>query len=301
MCIRDSRYNVVVKGIDMHEPGTLNPTYYDGIIVLSQRNEDLAFMEEVMDKNIPMVVICRTVFLDVPNVTTDESRAVEKAMDYLLENGHKNIGVIEGDPRLDSTRLRHRGWRAAAEAHGLDPERIPVEYGNYRFTSGYQAARKLLEQELTAILCFNDEMAFGAREAIVELGLKVDVYKRQRHGEPAQRPEPEAVGQAGDRIAPEGGAGIVVSVVIQTITRIPHVLPYIAELPEDIPAVFASVVLHLVLHIKWKRHVKPVQPDLIGVNLLVPEISALRAGLGLQLAVNEIDTLPVLRLSGQVV
>lgn len=168
-----SRYNVVVKGIDMHEPGTLNPTYYDGIIVLSQRNEDLAFMEEVMDKNIPMVVICRTVFLDVPNVTTDESRAVEKAMDYLLENGHKNIGVIEGAPRLDSTRLRHRGWRAAAKAHGLDPERIPVEYGNYRFTSGYQAARKLLEQELTAILCFNDEMAFGAREAIVELGLKV--------------------------------------------------------------------------------------------------------------------------------
>lgn len=48
-----------------------------------------------------------------------------------------------------------------------------MEYGNYRFTSGYQAARKLLEQELTAILCFNDEMAFGAREAIVELGLKV--------------------------------------------------------------------------------------------------------------------------------
>ena len=42
-----SRYNVVVKGIDMHEPGTLNPTYYDGIIVLSQRNEDLAFMERV--------------------------------------------------------------------------------------------------------------------------------------------------------------------------------------------------------------------------------------------------------------
>ena len=62
-----------------------------------------------------------------------------------------------------------------------------------------------------------------------------------------------------------------------------------------------QVVLHLVLHIKWKRHVKPVQPDLIGVNLLMPEISALRAGLGLQLAVNEIDSLPVLRLSGQVV
>ena len=43
-----SKYNVAVKGIDMHEPGTLNPSYFDGIIVLSQRTEDLSFMEEVM-------------------------------------------------------------------------------------------------------------------------------------------------------------------------------------------------------------------------------------------------------------
>lgn len=168
-----SKYNVVVKGIDMYEPGTLNPTYFDGIIVLSQRNEDLEFMEEVLSKGIPMVAICRAVFLDVPNVTTDEAKAMEKAMDYLIENGHRKIGVIEGNSNLDSTRLRHRGWRASMEKHGLDPESIPVEHGTYRYASGYQAAKRLLEQDLTAILSFNDEMAFGAREAIVEMGMKV--------------------------------------------------------------------------------------------------------------------------------
>ncbi|PNV62496.1 LacI family transcriptional regulator [Clostridium sp. chh4-2] len=168
-----SKYNVVVKGIDMYEPGTLNPTYFDGIIVLSQRNEDLEFMEEVLNKGIPMVAICRAVFLDVPNVTTDEAKAMEKAMDYLIENGHRKIGIIEGNSNLDSTRLRHRGWRASMEKHGLDPESIPVEHGTYRYASGYQAAKRLLEQDLTAILSFNDEMAFGAREAIVEMGLKV--------------------------------------------------------------------------------------------------------------------------------
>ncbi|MBS6641962.1 MAG: LacI family DNA-binding transcriptional regulator [Clostridiaceae bacterium] len=168
-----SKYNIVVKGIDMHEPGTLNPTYFDGIIVLSQRNEDLDFMEEVMGKGIPMVVICRAVFLDVPNVTTDEAKAMEKAMDYLIENGHRKIGIIEGNSRLDSTRLRHRGWRTSMKKHGLDPDSLPVEHGTYRYASGYQAAKRLLEQDLTAILSFNDEMAFGAREAITEMGLKV--------------------------------------------------------------------------------------------------------------------------------
>lgn len=168
-----SKYNVVVKGIDMHEPGTLNPTYFDGIVVLSQRNEDLEFMEEVLSKGIPMVAICRAVFLDVPNVTTDEAKAMEKAMDYLIENGHRKIGVIEGNSNLDSTRMRHRGWRTSMEKHGLDPDSLPVEHGTYRYASGYQAAKRLLEQDLTAILSFNDEMAFGAREAIVEMGMKV--------------------------------------------------------------------------------------------------------------------------------
>lgn len=168
-----SEYNVVVKGIDMHEPGTLNPSFYDGIIVLSQRSGDSAFMEEVMEKRIPMVVICRAVYVDAPNVTTDETQAMRKAMDFLLDNGHRRIGVIEGAPSLDSTRLRHRGWQESIRARGMDPEKIPYVGGNYRYASGYQGAQKLLEQDLTAILCFNDEMAFGARTAIYERGMTV--------------------------------------------------------------------------------------------------------------------------------
>lgn len=168
-----SKYNVIVKGIDMHEPGTLNPSFLDGIIVLTQKDDDLEFMDEVLNKGIPMVAICRTVFLDVPNVTTDEAGAMEKAMDCLLENGHRKIGIIEGNSNLDSTRLRHRGWRASMTKHGLDPDSLPVEHGTYRYASGYQAAKRLLEQDLTAILSFNDEMAFGAREAVTEVGLKV--------------------------------------------------------------------------------------------------------------------------------
>ena len=171
--VTGSKYNVVVKGIDMHEPGTLNPTYFDGIIVLSQRNEDADFMREVQDKEIPMVVICRTVDVDAPNVTTDEALAMERAMDYLLENGHRRIAVIEGTPGLDSSRLRHRGWRTSMIRHGLDPEELPVMSGNYRYASGYTAAKRLLDSRPTAMLCFNDEMAFGARAAIVEAGLSV--------------------------------------------------------------------------------------------------------------------------------
>lgn len=168
-----SRYNVVVKGIDMHEKGSLNPSYFDGIIVLSQRSEDSGFMSEVMEKKIPMAVICRSVDIDAPNVTTDETKAMERAMDYLLDNGHRRIAVIEGTRGLDSTALRRKGWRRSIKRHGLDADVVPVASGNYRYESGYRAAKELLSSCPTAILCFNDEMAFGARTAITEAGLQV--------------------------------------------------------------------------------------------------------------------------------
>ena len=168
-----SRYNVVVKGIDMHEPGTINPSYFDGIIVLTQRNEDSVFIKEAIEKGVPVVAICRTVEENIANVTTDEARAMERAMDYLIESGHRKIGVIEGQPNLDSTKQRHRGWQTSARKNGLNPDEISYVSGNYRYASGYAAMKELLKEHPTAILCFNDEMAFGAREAIIEEGLSV--------------------------------------------------------------------------------------------------------------------------------
>ena len=58
-------------------------------------------------------------------------------------------------------------------SHGLDPDALPVISGNYRYASGYTAAKQLLTFRPTALLCFNDEMAFAAKAAAGELGLQV--------------------------------------------------------------------------------------------------------------------------------
>lgn len=168
-----SKYNVVVKGIDMQGAGSLAHGCFDGVIALSERMEDTEFMEEAIVKKIPLVAICRQVDLKVPNVTTDEAMGMERAMDFLLENGHRRIGVIEGLPGLDSTRQRRYGWRSSMRRHGLNPDSVPVVCGNYRYTSGYMAAWQLLKYGPTALLCFNDEMAYGARAAVVERGMDV--------------------------------------------------------------------------------------------------------------------------------
>ena len=40
----DKRYNVTVKGIDTYEKNTINPKNYDGIVVVSQKEEDDIFI-----------------------------------------------------------------------------------------------------------------------------------------------------------------------------------------------------------------------------------------------------------------
>lgn len=170
-----SQYHVVVKGIDLHKPGTLDSSYFDGLLIISQGDWDGEFAEEAMKKHIPTVAISRKLPFDIPSVVTDERGGMEKAMEHLLKNGHRRIGVIEGNPHLEATILRHEGWTHAAKKWGLDSEKIPVEVGNYRYNSGRTAARKLLDAhgDLTALLCFNDEMAFGAGSVIRDRGLRI--------------------------------------------------------------------------------------------------------------------------------
>lgn len=170
-----SKYNVIVKGIDMHRPGTLNPSHFDGLLIMSQWDWDEEFLEEAMDKGIPMVAISRRVPVDIPVVTTDERGGMSKAMEYLLENGHRRIGIIEGPHGLEATAMRHEGWCEVVRAWGLEPESLPVEEGNFRYISGKKAAGRLLDahEDLTAILCFNDEMAFGAKIALHYRGISV--------------------------------------------------------------------------------------------------------------------------------
>lgn len=169
------QYNILVKGIDRHIPGSLNPSYYDGLLVMSQWDSDLEFLEEAVKKKIPMVALSRHLPIDVPSVTTDEEGGMAKAMDYLISMGHRRIGILEGPQNLETTLMRHAGWWTSARRHGLHPETMPVASGNFRYRTGKTAAARLLTShpELTALLCFNDEMALGAIDAAKELGLQV--------------------------------------------------------------------------------------------------------------------------------
>ncbi len=118
---------------------------------------------------------------DRPCVLPDEFAAGHAVAQHLIERGHRRIALIGHSdilatyPRVSATiGTRYAGINAAFAEAGLDPV-VRVPGGLWEPNLGYDAAMELFASnlEFTALLCLNDRIAFGAYQAITELGLRI--------------------------------------------------------------------------------------------------------------------------------
>lgn len=169
-------FQLSIKGIDdLQEMGWLSRRNYDGIIVMSQSSEDDRFIEHVMERNIPLAVLNRKVDHEgIVNIVPDDYRGAFEAVRFLIEQGHRRIGIIEGKKGFHSTELRASGYADALSEAGIAllPEYQVI--GNYVMEGGYEAMRQLLSNtDITAVFCCNDDMAIGALKAAHDAGYRV--------------------------------------------------------------------------------------------------------------------------------
>ncbi len=108
-------------------------------------------------------------------VASNDREAVREATDYLIQQGHKLIGLIEGPDGFRSARERRLGFEDALQAAGLTLPRSLIAQGNYTFETGVTAANRLLDlsPRPTAIFASNDEMAAGIVFAARERGIAI--------------------------------------------------------------------------------------------------------------------------------
>ncbi|MES2262997.1 MAG: LacI family DNA-binding transcriptional regulator [Pseudomonadota bacterium] len=97
------------------------------------------------------------------------------AVRHLLELGHRRIGYIAGSAYTGQSRERQRGYTDGLKEGGIAPDPKLVVQGDFGRRSGFNAAGKLLElgDAPTAIFAGNDDMAFGAIDAVRAQGLRV--------------------------------------------------------------------------------------------------------------------------------
>ena len=152
----------------------------DGLIfgALSARLVDLPALPGGM-----RAVTVNCVNPDVPvAVLPDEEQAGYAVTRRLLDAGHRdgiaiigNAPVARSDPRISVTiGRRFKGIHRALDEAGVTPVAVAdIEY--WEPWNGYDAVKGVLASgaPVTALLCLNDRVAFGAQQAMHEKGLRI--------------------------------------------------------------------------------------------------------------------------------
>lgn len=126
--------------------------------------------------NKPYMMVHRLNHEEDPNsVIPDESYNTDLAIHHLLKLGHQRIGYIKGADAYFSSGVRLNQYKRTLAAAGIQIDEQYIQPGNWEVSSGYQAAKNLLQlsHPPTAIAAGNDLMALGAIRAIIDGGLRV--------------------------------------------------------------------------------------------------------------------------------
>jgi len=139
----------------------------DGIIALpvSTKTDSLKAAKKA---KVPVVL------LDRPSqdagfdcVRIDNRRAAYQAVKFLLENGHKKIGIVCSHTEYTG-RERYMGYREAMEEAGIAPPKEHCAAGTHSIEFGFEGMSRLLslKERPTAVFMTNYEVALGAVMAL---------------------------------------------------------------------------------------------------------------------------------------
>ncbi len=146
----------------------------DGIIFMAS-GDDKKSLLELVDRQFPVVVVDRILDdLDVDAVVSDNLLSGSLATQYLIDNGHRRIGIICGPSNVNPSAQRVTGYRKSLSEAGIPHDPNLEMIGDFHPSSGYSATKQLLQSSRpTAIFACNDLMAIGALRAIREAGFSV--------------------------------------------------------------------------------------------------------------------------------
>lgn len=97
------------------------------------------------------------------------------AVEHLISQGYRTIGMITGPLNWRSARLRRQAWFDVLEANGLPNDNSLVVEGDWTAAGGAQQLHSLLQQhpEIDAVFASNDQMALGAIQTLRKKDLRV--------------------------------------------------------------------------------------------------------------------------------
>jgi LacI family transcriptional regulator/LacI family repressor for deo operon, udp, cdd, tsx, nupC, and nupG len=154
----------------------------DGVLVASSRIGS-SHAVQLAQLNVPTVLInsqAESPQALLHSVAVDDYAGARLAVDHLLGLGHRAIGYLGSESRPRSNERRLMGYRDALAAAGVRYCAAWVAHAGANeaqheddVAAGYTLLPGLLDQRITAVLCYNDSIAIGALMACRERSLAV--------------------------------------------------------------------------------------------------------------------------------
>ena len=148
----------------------------DGLLVsLAKETQDFSHLSFFQENNIPLVCFDRaTKELACDQVVIDDYSAALKVVDYLIEQGHKNLLHLAAPQHLDIGYNRRKGFEDALKKHGL-----PFSEEQVIQADKFEVASEVVEDLIRSgnipdgIFAVNDLTALGAMKALKKHQIKI--------------------------------------------------------------------------------------------------------------------------------
>lgn len=147
----------------------------DGLILCPSVGTSSEEINRLIDQGIPVTLVARELpGVWAPCVRGDDQAGTHRITKHLVEQGHSKIAMVGGRRDSSTGRYRHQGWRQALIEAGLDPEQQVDMPELMTQADGRAAVPAMLEaaERPTAVVCFNDLVAFGMMTTLRRAGVE---------------------------------------------------------------------------------------------------------------------------------
>lgn len=126
------------------------------------------------ESRLPFMLLDRAiyeVFCDF--VTLDNKLGANMATEYLINHGHKDVGLVVGKRNIYSTRKRVEGFAEALTLNGIEHREDMLYFGDYTRETGYLGMAEFMDKNTRAVVSCNAEISLGIYEYAKDNGLKI--------------------------------------------------------------------------------------------------------------------------------
>lgn len=114
--------------------------------------------------------------MDFNGVLINNFDSAKKAVEYLIEQGHREVGYIRGSYRINGFKTREQGYYSAMNKYKLDIRNSYIITLSTTLNGAYQDMFAYLDKKPalpTAFFADNDMIALGAMKALQEQGFRI--------------------------------------------------------------------------------------------------------------------------------